>query len=90
MRAIGLYSWEHWGRGRSGTKEGKTYTFTERILISVGAGRVGYSSVDSAVKAATKKATVVKKPNVFWARTAVECIASGLLVGGRSVAKRGA
>ena len=37
-------------------------------------GVLGEMSTDAAIKAPTQKATVVKKPNIFCARTRLECI----------------
>jgi len=48
-------------------------TFTE-ATSTVAVGEGGYSTTLSAVKRPTTKATVVKNPKTFWARTMVECI----------------
>lgn len=39
----------------------------------------GVRRSDAAIRAATTKQTVVKKPKTFWARTMVECIVRSLL-----------
>lgn len=41
----------------------------------------GVRRSDAAIRAATTKQTVVKKPKTFWARTIVECMVRGLFSG---------
>ena len=49
------------------------YTWVSfKVMVALGV-RVAMRS-EHAIRAATTKATVVKKPNTFWARTMVECI----------------
>lgn len=51
----------------------ETYTCTFR-KATLAVGVWGWMKVDSAMTAATEKATVVKKPKTFCIRTRVECI----------------
>lgn len=52
-----------------------TSTYTRNFRTSIVAvGSAGKKALDSAMRAATKKVTVVKKPKTFWTRTNEECI----------------
>lgn len=54
------------------------YTCTS-FTITFELGVRGASISENAIRAATAKATVVKKPKTFWARTTVECMAGYLV-----------
>lgn len=57
----------------------ETYVCTSFTLI-VAAGVLGLATSESAMNAATAKATVVKKPKTFWMRVTEVCILlSGLV-----------
>ena len=61
---------DRWRTGR--TKE-STYTCTS-LTVTFALGVRGARISEQAMRAATAKVTVVKKPKTFWARTIVECI----------------
>ena len=63
---MGMFS-RVWGKGE------KTYTWTSRT-VRVALGSRGDVKSEKAIKPATQKATVVKKPKTFCPRTRVECM----------------
>jgi phage gp16-like protein len=53
---------------------GEAYTWTLVGLMTPTLGFRGARKSVAAMRAATTKATVVKKPKVFWMRTREECM----------------
>lgn len=62
--------------GLGGRQEavGQTYTWTLVVLRTPTLGVRGARKSEAAIKLATTKATVVKKPKAFWRRTMEEYI----------------
>lgn len=59
--------------------EREAYTWTLVVLRTPTLGVRGEKRSEAAMKAATTKATVVKKPKVFWMRTMEEYMVGGRL-----------
>ena len=64
----GEVDFENWKRGRRETNTWTSFTMTFALGVR------GARRSEHAIKAATVKQTVVKKPKIFWARTIVVCI----------------
>ena len=62
-----------------GARRGGTHTWTLVVLRTPTLGVRGARKSEAAIRAATTKATVVKKPKAFWTRTSEE-----YMVGNRS------
>lgn len=67
-----MQRWLVTGSRVTGRQRG-TYTWTS-LMLTLALGIRGDIRSDAAIRAATAKQTVVKKPKTFWARTMVECI----------------
>lgn len=59
---------------KNGTREKKVTHVCTSFTLTVAAGVLGLTTSESAMKAATANATVVKKPKTFWMRVMEVCI----------------